>query len=310
MTAPGSAALAQRQPTVSFAVAAAGAGALLLWSGTAVANKIAVGHMDAMTAGILRSMLAGFIAVGVAFAARLPRPTSPRQWGLLLVSGIASFAAWPMLLSLGLGLTTANHAALIMAMLPVFTGLIAAALERRRPRLGWAAGIGFAMAGTVLLVFYRSAGALVTEDGGMLGDLIILAGTLICAMGYVAGGRLSPVLGTWGTTFWGLAAALVVLVPAFLLLADHTDWNAVGAAGWGAIAYMTVLSSLIGYAAWFWALGHGGIARIASWQLMQPVLTVALAAWLLGEALTLPLILSAAAILVGTAVAQRWAAGR
>lgn len=308
MTAPESAALAQRQPAVSFAVAAAGATALVLWSGTAVANKIAVGHMDAMTAGILRSMLAGFFAVGVAVAARLPRPASPRQWGLLLLSGIASFAIWPMLLSLGLGLTTANHAALIMAMLPVFTGLLVAGLERRHPHLGWWAGIGVAAAGTVLLVFYRSAGALLTEEGGMLGDLIILAGTLICAMGYVAGGRLSPVIGTWATTFWGLAAALVVLVPAFLLLFDRTDWSAVGAAGWGAIAYMTFMSSLIGYAAWFWALGHGGIARIASWQLMQPVLTVALAAWLLSEVLTVPLILSAAAILVGTAIAQRWAA--
>jgi drug/metabolite transporter (DMT)-like permease len=84
----------------------------------------------------------------------------------------------------------------------------------------------------------------------------------------------------------------------------------VGPAGWGAIAYMTVLSSLVGDAAWFWALGHGGITRIAPFQLMQPVLTVAFAAWLLGEAFTAPLALSAAAILTGTAVARHWAAPR
>ena len=115
---------------------------------------------------------------------------------------------------------------------------------------------------------------------------------------------ISPVIGGWGTTFWGLSMALVLLVPAFLILAPRTDWSSVGVAGWSAITYMAVLSSLVGYAAWFWALGHGGIARIGSWQFMQPVLTVGWAALFLDEAVTELLVVAALAILVGTAVAQ------
>jgi drug/metabolite transporter (DMT)-like permease len=165
--------------------------------------------------------------------------------------------------------------------------------------------VAAALAGTFALVLQRSGGALLAEHGDPAGDLIILAGTLVCASGYVAGGRLSSILGTRATTLWGLAAALCVLVPAFLLRAPRTDWASVGAAGWTAIAYLTLVSSLLGYAAWFWALGRGGIARVGSWQLAQPVLTVALAAVLLGEPVTRPLVLSAAVILAGTAVAQR-----
>lgn len=286
-------------------MAGAGAGAILLWSGTAIANKVAVGHMDPMTAGILRSMLAGLIAAGIGAAARLPLPSSFGRWALLALSGIASFAVWPMLFSLGLGRTTANHAALVMALLPALTGLIAIGLERRVPRTGWWIGMVVALAGTFLLVFYRSGGAVLTETGDTAGDLIVFGGTFVCALGYVAGGRLSREIGTFATTFWGLAAALTVLVPAFLLRADRTDWGAVGATGWLAIAYLTIVSSLIGYAAWFWALGRGGIARIGSWQLVQPLLTVALAAVLLRESVTLPLVLSAAAIVTGTGIAQR-----
>ncbi len=285
-------------------VVLAGAGAILLWSGTPIANKIAVNHMDPMTAGVLRSMIAGIIGGCIAFFSRLERPKSNRLWFLLIASGIASFAAWPMLMSHGLGATTANHAAVIMAGLPVLTGLLGAAIERKRPRLGWWFGIAIASAGTILLILYRSDGGLVSEKGGLVGDLTILTGTLICALGYVAGARLSPIIGTWATTFWGLASALLVLIPAFIFLAPRTDWSSVGMAGWGAIAYMTILSSLVGYAAWFWALGHGGIARIGAFQLMQPVLTLAFAAWLLGEAITLPLALSAGAILTGTAITQ------
>jgi drug/metabolite transporter (DMT)-like permease len=283
----------------------AGGGALLLWGGTAVANKIAVGHMDAMTAGVLRSLLAGLIAAGIAVVWRLPFPKPARQRGLLVLSGITSFAVWPLLLSLGLGLTTASHAALIMAMIPVFTGLIAAGFERNWPRAGWWIGIAIAVVGAFFLVFYRGGGALLTGGGSVTGDLIILSGAGICALGYVAGGKLTPVIGTWSTTFWGLAIATVVLIPTFALLAPRTDWSAVGIGGWGAIAYLTFMSSLLGYAGWFWALGHGGIARIGSWQLAQPVITLALAVMVLGETLTWPLLVAASAILVGTAIAQR-----
>jgi drug/metabolite transporter (DMT)-like permease len=295
-------------PRNGLAVSLAGGGAILLWSGTAIANKIAVAYMDPMTAGVLRSMLAGFVAVGIVFAARLPRPGSRAQWGLLLVSGISSFAVWPMLMSLGLGYTTANHTVLIMATLPVLTGLLGSGLERRWPGRGWWLGIGIAMAGTVYLIFWRSSGALLTEAGSTAGDLIVFAGTLVCAIGYVAGGLFVRAIGTWSTTLWGLCVALVVLIPVFMLRMDLTDWAAVGTRGWSAIAYMTILSSLAGYAAWFWALGHGGITRIAAWQFMQPVLSIFLAALLLGEVITPRLVAAAATILLGTALAQRRAA--
>lgn len=288
----------------ALAVGAAAAGALLLWSGTAIANKIAVGQMDALTAGVFRSMLAGFIAVAVVAVGRLPLPPGRGNKALLVVSGTASFAAWPMLLSLGLGQTTANHSALIMALIPVFTGLIAAAFERRFPRGGWFGGAVLALAGTVILVSER--GGPVTMDGASTaGDLIVLAGVGICALGYVAGGKVTPLIGTRATTFWGLACAAVVLTPVFIVLAPRTDWSAVSAAGWGSIAYMTLLSSLVGYALWFWALGHGGIARIGSLQFAQPVMTLVLAAWILAEPVTRTLVLSGVIILAGTWLAQR-----
>ena len=74
-----------------------------------VASQIAVRSM----AGVLRSALAGLIAATIALLARLPRPRTAGQLRLLLFSGLASFAAWPMLMSLGLGSTTANHAGLM-----------------------------------------------------------------------------------------------------------------------------------------------------------------------------------------------------
>ena len=282
--------------------------ALLLWSGTAIANKIAVGYMDGLTAGVLRSLLAGVFAMIIALAMQLPFPASTRDRLLLAASGVSSFAAWPILLSVGIVRTTAGHAALIMAMVPVFTVFIATVIQRRLPGAGWWLGAVIALTATTMLILSRGILLKMFDDGSSItGDLIILAGGLICAMGYVAGGKLSPRIGTVATTFWGLSIALVILVPVFGVIAGHTAWTAVPQQAWLAIAWMTLLSSLGGYALWFYALGRGGISRIGSLQLMMPVLTLAAAALMLGETLTLFLAATCSAIIFGTYLAHRYA---
>ncbi|HEY8521007.1 MAG TPA: DMT family transporter [Gammaproteobacteria bacterium] len=285
------------------AVLAAAGATVLLWSGTPIANKVAVATIDPATAGILRSLLAGVLGGGLALALKLPFPRDARQRVLLVLSGLGNFALWPLFLSLGLGLTTANHAGFIIATIPIVTGLMAAALERAWPRRRWWIGGAVALLGTAFLIFHRE-GAPEAREASMIGDLLILTGVLACAFGYVAGGKLAPAIGTWAATFWGLGTTAVVLLPVVALLAGRTEWSAVDAAGWLAIAYMTVLASFVGYIAWFWALGHGGIARMSAWQLAQPVVTTAMAALLLGESLSWPLVASGAVILVGATLAQ------
>ncbi len=134
------------------AIYAAAAGALLLWAGTPIAIKLAVASIDPATVGMLRAVLAGPVALVVALTLGLPFPAGRRPRRLLIVSGITSFAVWPTLLSVGIGLTTAVHAALIIAIIPIFTGLIAAAFDRAWPYRAWWAGISIAGTGTVFLI--------------------------------------------------------------------------------------------------------------------------------------------------------------
>src|SRR6185369_13396483 len=99
-------------------VYAAALGTLMLWGATPIANKIAIASIDAATAGMLRSAVAGVVCAALAWRWKLPWPAESSQRALLLISSIASFAAWPLLLSMGLALTTANHAALLIATIP------------------------------------------------------------------------------------------------------------------------------------------------------------------------------------------------
>ena len=286
----------------SMAVYGATLLAVVVWGVTPIATKVAVSTIDAVTIGVLRAVIAGPIAVALALALRLPFPKSGRDRLLLALSGITSFAIWPVLLSAGIGLTTATHAGLILALIPIVTGLFASLIGAGWPRIRWWLGSSIAVIGTVVLIARTARD--VAGEASVAGDLIIFLGIIACAIGYIAGARTTPVIGTWATTFWGIALAAILLVPFAAVLLDRTHWPSVDAVSWIGMFYLALFGTIGGYVAWFWALDRGGVTRIASWQLAQPVVTVTLAAFLLGELITLPLLVVAASIVAGTAWAQ------
>ena len=51
-------------------------------------------------------------------------------------------------------------------------------------------------------------------------------------------------------------------------------------------------TSILGYVAWYWAPGKGGIGRIATMQFGLPVVSLALAVAILDGAITLPIVLA------------------
>ncbi len=262
-----SAARASGGPAGLAVIAAAGL-AITIWAGTPIVTKIAVAEIDALSVGLLRTVVAAaLVAPLLALSrARFRFPVSAAGVALLLVSGGAGFVAFPLLFSLGVERTSSSHAALIIAAAPVFSGLIGAAAERRRPARRWWLGVALALAGEYLLVDLRLGlgGAGASASASVGGDLLVLASCLAAAAGYVAGGRLSRTIGTWAATLWGLTLAGLVLVPVLAWRAASADWLPRDLAGWSAIGYLAVLSSLLAYACWYWALGSGGITRVAA----------------------------------------------
>ena len=226
-------------PGGAVATLAAASFAVVVWGLTPVATKLAVDEIDALTAGILRTVIAMAPGLPLALALRLPLPTDGRDWHLLVISAVSGFVAFPLLFAIGVDLTTTAHAALIMAALPIFTGLFGALVERRLPRRRWWRGAALALAGEVVLVGARFG---FEEPGASLeGDLLTLASCIAAAAGYVAGSRLSSRIGTWSTTFWGLSLGGVVLLPLLAMRFGATDWTAVTAVGWTATLYLFYL---------------------------------------------------------------------
>lgn len=292
-----------RPTALGVPVIAAAITATVIWGLTPAMTKIAVAEVDALSVGFLRTVIAAPICLVVALLIRLKLPTSAGEWGLMLSSALGCYIAFPVLFTFGQAATTTAHAALIIAMMPIFTGLLAAIVERRRPSKGWWAGSSLAFAGVLVLVGSRFGYA--TPGVSLQGDLFCLGSAVCGSAGYIAGSRLTSTIGTWGTTFWGLAFSGVLSAAILLLAPSPTDWSAVSGIGLATIGYLAICGSILGYVTWYWALARGGAMRIGPIQFLLPVIALAVAVLGLGETLTIPLMISAVAIMCGIAVAQR-----
>jgi drug/metabolite transporter (DMT)-like permease len=281
----------------------AAAAALLIWGATPMITRLAVLEIEPSAVGILRTVLAAALAVPLAVAFRLPRPRGGREWRQLLVSALGGFVLFPVLFGLGVRYTSASHAALVLAVAPLFTGLFAAAVERRAPKRDWWLGAALAFAGEVALVSFR--GDLSASEASLGGDLLVLTACLSAAAGYVAGARLATGITTWATTFWGIGLGGVILLPLAVVRLGPQAWGGAGPVGWSAVVYLALGATIAGYICWYWALQRGGIARIGATQFAQPVIALGFAVTILREPLTAPLVIAALLIIAGVALAQR-----
>lgn len=305
MTAPTSnAAVPGTTPSnLPLVVPAVALAAVTVWAGTPVVTKLAVADLSPLAVGALRTLLAGLCTLPILLVARIAFPRSWATRGSLSVSALAGFVLFPLLFSLGVARTSAGHAALLIAVSPIFTGLIDAALSGRWPGRRWWLGSAVATLGVVLLVDTRFG--LAAPGADLVGNLLVLLSCIMASAGYVTGARASRDIGTWPVTLWGLTLASLALLPALPWLLPLDRLAAAGSDLWAALLYLALLSSIIAYAGWYWALGKGDIGRLGLLQFAQPVIGVMLALLVLHEPLTWPLVLAAVLVLVGLLIARK-----
>lgn len=247
---------------------------------TVICTRVAVGGLAPLLIGSGRAVIAAALAAGALWLTRQRRP-SARQWLRLGVVAGGIVVGFPLLTSYALVTVAASHGAVVIAVLPAATAVVAVLRTRERPpRSFWT----FAAVGAVAAVAFA-----VLQGGGVgrlhWSDLLLFGAVLAAAVGYAEGGLLARELGAWQTVSWALvlAAPLMTALSA-LSVAEHPP-NATPTQ-WAAFAYLAVVSMFLGFFAWYRGLAIGPMARVSQVQLVQPVLSILWAAVLLGEHVT------------------------
>lgn len=267
--------------------------AAVLWGGNFVAVRLALGHFDPY---MLTALRFAFVAALIPFVG-WPRNV---QVGTLLsyalCSGIGQYLLSTVAIQLGL---SPGLAALLMQF-QVFISLALSSLVlgesvRTTTVVGSVLGLvgltGVLVSGGSKAPWLASAVCLLAAAGWAVANTTIKRTTesvirLQCASGLIC----LPAI--WLAREWMLPSA----PPALGALAS------VQLAGWLPMAYVVVASFAVAQVLWGKAISSIGVAATSPIALLIPVFGVALAWLLLGENLSLQLLVSSALVLVGVGV--------
>jgi drug/metabolite transporter (DMT)-like permease len=275
-----------------------------IWGVNFAVVKGALEFLPAMAFNALRFPLAA-LTVYLVLRARGPLPLPERKdWGRILLLGIAGNGVYQLLFIHGLDRTTAGNTALLLATVPIWAALLAAlrgesGLDRRV-----VAGIVITLVGMSLVV---TGGGNGVGFGGatLVGDLMALGAAVLWAAYTVGSRELILRYGSVPVTAWTLWAGTVPLVVLGIPDLLTVRWSEVPLLeGWGAVAFAGVLALGLSYLLWYRGVHRLGSARTATYSNLVPVVALATAWPLLGEVPSWLQGTGAAVILAGVILAR------
>ena len=240
--------------------------------------RVALTGLDPYFVGLGRAILAAVVAA--VFLAVTQQPFPPREsWLRLAVASLGVVFGFPLFATLAMQYVPAAHGGVVLAVLPLATAMAGAAMAGERPSLGfWLTGIAGSAA--VLVFSFIEAGN-VTAVGW--GDLLLVASVICAAIGYAQSGVLARRIGGWQVVSWALVLSSPVVLLATFLLSGPINWNASWNA-WAAYFYLALMSQFFGFFFWNRGMALAGVAKTGQVQLLQPFVTLAASALMLGEA--------------------------
>jgi len=254
--------------TLLIALSAASFGTLAIFGRYAYADG-----MDTFTVLFLRFGIAALLMTLVLILRREPLP--PREFFLPLAGmGALGYVGQSFMYLTATRYASAGLVALLLYLYPFFVMLLSMIFTKERVTKTKAAALILALSGTALTVGPVS--------GQIVGALMAISAALIYSVYIMVGAKVMKGVSATQSSTVIFASAGLVFGALALFNGTHLP---VSIAGWGAMAGVVFISTLIPVAAFLAGLGMIGAVNAAMVSTLEPVVTVALAAWLFNETL-------------------------
>ncbi len=285
---------------------------VLVWGLTFVSTKVLLLDFTPLQILCIRFVI-GFLALCVLRPHSLKLYEWRHEW-LFMAAGATGIAGYYLLENVALVFTTATATGVIVAISPLFTALIAAA-RGDRSGLSVRFFLGFVVAIGGLVLVGASTGAhdslSAFGDLSFFGDLLALLAALVWAIYSVLVKRLADlgyetIASTKRTFLWGLA----FIAPATVLFGGNLPAlpEAHSLENMGNLLFLGLVASAACFVTWGVAVRRLGAVVSTTYIYLVPAITAAASIALIGEPLSVPIVIGLCLTIVGLLLSQGTAA--
>ncbi len=270
---------------------AAFAAVAVIGGGNAIAVKQSLGELAPFWSAGLRFAVAGALLTAFVVLARRPFPRGRSLAGSVAYGAIGFGGSFGFMYP-ALREVPAGTAMVFLALVPLLTFGLAIAQRQERFHVQGLIGALIAVAG-VVIVFADQVSAAVP----IVSLLFIIAGTVFIAQSSIVL-KWIPRSDPYATNAVAMVSAAVILL-ALSALGGETFTLPAAQVTWVAMAYLVVLGSILMFGLYLYALRRWSASAVSYVTLFMPLITVPLAAILIGESISGSFVAGAATVLVG-----------
>jgi drug/metabolite transporter (DMT)-like permease len=274
--------------------------AVVVWGGSFIATKIAVGQVSPNTVVWLRfTMGIPLIFAAALFRKQFSFPKDLQEWLYFALLGFLGISFHQWLQSNGLRTAQATTTAWIITTSPAFIAILGWLVLKETLHLHQSLGIGLATLGVLAVVTKGNWKALAVGNFGTAGEFLILISAVNWAVFSILSRRGLKTHPSTRMTFWVMALGWLFTSAAFVAEGNYGEIMRLDFRGWAVIVYLGVFTTGLAYIAWFSALSQLPAAQTGAFLFIEPLTSMAVAANVLGEKITLASALGGAVILFG-----------
>ena len=272
----------------------------LIWGLNAVAMKYATEGIAPIFCAGLRSVMATICLVIWMAGRRIPLLVGRIKDGVFI--GLL-FGAEFGLLYLAIRYTTASSAWILLYTSPFFHALGAHFfLTGDRLSIAKAGGMILSFAGILILLSQHLGLPSVDQFAG---DMLALAAAMLWALTTVViKRRLVAAVSPYHTLFYQTLFSIPVLFMLSFMF-QETPVQYLDGLILISLAYQGILVAFISYLVWFFLVHSYPVSRLSAFTFLTPIFATLAGVWLLGEPLTLRLIISLTLVSIGIYIVNR-----
>lgn len=274
---------------------------VLIWSTTPLAIVWSSETVNPMMAVLLRMLLALVIGLLFLIIMRIRMPRDKQAIKLYSYSAIGVFGGmfWGYLASRHI---SSGLMSLVFGLSPIVSGLLAQKIlnEPKFSLLRWLALV-ISLCGLVIVAWYNMS----TGSSELIGIIFVLLGMFFFSLSAVMVKSININIHPFATTLGALCFSVPLFFICWLIFDGELNIEQWSSRSIGAIVYLGVFGSLIGFICYFFILQKLNATTVALVTLMTPPTAITLGAVMNNEPVGTNLFIGTFLVIIGLAIYQR-----
>lgn len=254
----------------------------------------------------LRYTIACPFLLVAAFQYRRRRTVGPirQHWKILAIAGLSGPFISQIMQYIGLEMTIASDALLLLNMTPIFAVVLAAVILNESITVEKTAGLILATIGATLIVLNTSPEYTAFGFLRVLGDIIIIASTFFFAVNGIAGKIAVKHVDAVSTTFYSTLIAVPFIWMSAIFLEDVTVLFRMSTLAWTIMLWVAVVNTFLAFILYYESMKYIEASRVQITLNLIGVWGVLMSVIVLNETVTALQIVGGLLTMVGVVIAQ------